>query len=619
VVFGDFGGDLELGLDRDQRRQDQPQVGGGFTRQETTQTAWREALGLHTRGFVYHPRFFIFRLKGRWTLEQGQESGGGQGDNLRSRLTDYSADGTFLQAHPYSLDLLTNRTTSVVDDTFAPQRVLTRKESQIALRLKRFRFPTTISLRHASSVQDGDFPYDERHDQAHLDTHYRGSASREAFTYDYDTQDSTSLANNLVSHRAFLTTEADLDPAHDGRASGQAEIYRQSGNVELQRNRADGRFHWAFSDTVVADLSAASDTEVVQHRDIMRVRLNGRLTHRLYNSLFTTLSGRVQRVAIDAGVENEVGGGLTLSYHKRIPGGMLSIELHGGRSYTSDSGFGGQGQQVDETHAIPIEGFVALDQPGVLGDTVVVTDATGRILYDRGVDYELYDLRGVTLLTTVAGGRLRPGETVAVDYAFQSQPDAAFVSLDRGAGIDLSFDGGLDLYFRQSNRHLRLARGAVSEDRLQPARDTEAGLIFAHGPSLTRLTYTEHLNPNAPSRRLAAREALRFRPYRNLDVSFSGQWGVSHLIDLDQTFQGRSVRGEVQWQLRGRVSTRAYARYGTQDQIGETVDSLGYGLEVSAFYRQYRLMLTDRQSRFNSTSIGQTDENILYVRLKRDF
>ncbi len=619
VVLGDFGGDLELGLDRDQRKQDQPQAGGGFTPQEATQTTWREAIGLHTRGFVYHPRFLIFRLKGRWTLQQGQESGTGQRDNVNARLTDYSADGTFLQAHPYSLDLLSNRTTSIVDSTFTPQRVVTRRESQVALRLKRLRMPTTFRLRRASSVQQGTFPYQERHDQAHMDSQYWADTSRATFTYDYDSQDSTSLANNLVSHRAFLTVAADLDPEYDGRANGEAEIFRQSGNVLVQRNRGEGRFHWAFSDTVTSDLTAEVDNETIRRSNLMRVGLHGQLHHRLYQSLFTTFSGRVERLTIDAGLENEVGGVAAVTYRKQIPGGVLAIELHGGRSYTSDSGFGGQGQRVDEPHTIPVEGVVALDQPGVLGETVVVTDPTGLIFYVRGVDYDLFESRGTTLLTTRFGGRLRPGRSIVVDYAFQSQPDAAFVTLDRGAGVSLSFGWGLQLYLRKSSRHLRLTRGAISEDRLEPERNTEAGISLVHGPSTSSVTYAERINPNSPFRRLSAEELLNFRPYRNLSCSLSGRWGLTHLLDLQQTFQGRTVRGQVQWDLRGRLSVRAYARYGTQDQIGETVDTVAYGVEMSARYRAYRLELTDRQERYQSTTIGQTDENILYVRLTRAF
>jgi len=619
VFFGDIGGDLEVGVDRDDRSQDQPQRGGGFARQDSSHLAVREGLGLHTRGFVYHPRFFVFQLRGHWTFEQGREEGTGENNNTNERLTDYRATGTFLRAHPYSLDLSASRTTNLIDAAFTPQEVQTSQEEEVRLRLKRYRFPTTVSYRRSSTELSGIFPYQERREEGHYDSrsfHKRGTAR---LSYDYDRQDSTSLANNLTSHRVQLTGDAALDPENERRVNGRVELFRQSGNVVIQRNLGVGTFHWAFADTVTSDLSIDSDKEVLQGRDIFRNTLRGQLRHRLYESLFTTLSGRLERQSIDEGQQDEGGGAVSVTYRKRIPGGVLSLTAHAGRIYTTEQDLGGTGQAVAEAHTIPVEGVVPLEHGGVVAESVIVTDSTGLLLFVRDVDYRVIDTGTGSLLATVVGGRLQPGREIRVTYAFLSQPDAAFVTLDRGAGVDLSFRWGVQLYLHQSTRHQGLVRGTVSDNRLQPERHTEAGAIVKHGPSSTSFQFVEQIDPNTPYRRLQARESLQFRPYRNLSLGLTGQWGVTRLPTLQDSFQGRSVVGQVRWQIRGRVSTHLEAGYDTQEQIGDRVDRLHAGVEVTARYRQYRLVVTDRQEHFESASIGQTDENILYVRLHRDF
>ena len=612
-------GHVALAYDRRSRSQDLRQFGGGFQQIEDNEAIFEEELAVATRGYAYHPRLLIFDIDAVVTFQQrNQEIAGQEGIDSDTVLQDYRADLTLLQQHPYTLQLFASRATFDVDSVFVARQKVTNETEGLRLSLKALPFPTILSFQHTENDQEGRFRRQEERVEARYQSRFRTPDSDGYLTYDFDDRQSTYFDEPLITHRLRFAGSSRLGAEHQGRAKISAGLERQSGAFIQQKEDASGDLRWRFTDHLQSDTRLRVDRQDRQERDFLLVTGETRLAHQLYESLTTTLSVDGARQTLDdAGVDEEVGGGLGFDYRKRIPGGTLILNLNGHRSFNREEDLGGLGQVVDEAHTIPAEGFVFLDEPSADVESLIVTDNSGLTLFVEGIDYRLDKLGSTVRLTAITTGALQLGTAILVDYAFRGQPDATFYTDTWGGGGRLAFDWGLSLFAQHGRTSHDLQSGSDSGDRLQTTAVSTAGIELDRGPSRTSLSYQEQDNRTNPFRRWQADESLRFRPTANLSLILNAGWGVTVLPKEDESLQGITAVGRVEWQPVPVARLQLTTLYASQERVDDRIDRLRVEVEARFRHRAIEAILSDSQEFSDSDLSGERRENLLYVNVRR--
>ncbi|MBI5388271.1 MAG: hypothetical protein HZA90_26705 [Verrucomicrobia bacterium] len=202
------------------------------------------------------------------------------------------------------------------------------------------------------------------------------------------------------------------------------------------------------------------------------VGLQAQLSHRLYESLTTTLMADGSDYEASDGVfdgyTRRYGGGLGLNYTKRLG---RSSRLNIGNSVHVDHIEQNNLSTVrNERHTFNLAGLDSffLDQINVTEATIVVTDVNDNLPgYVRGVDYEIGHDGPRTLIQRLSGSRIPAGATVLVDYESVPTPAGSYESLTEAFHVRLdlwdnlwSLYGRLTLFRNNAEERLRIQQVA---------------------------------------------------------------------------------------------------------------------------------------------------------------
>lgn len=170
-------------------------------------------------------------------------------------------------------------------------------------------------------------------------------------------------------------------------------------------------------------------------------QLIAELHHRLYESLETDVFlGRTRTTSPGSRSDlDELG--LDAVYTKTLPGrGELRARLNS--RYNVRDSLLGDGQELvrGERHVARFGVPARLERPGVIADSVVVTDSLRATIFEEGIDYELLLVGDFAEITPLEGGRIRDGQTILVEYRVAAPALSKYTA--RRNGFDLSLDYG---------------------------------------------------------------------------------------------------------------------------------------------------------------------------------
>lgn len=152
------------------------------------------------------------------------------------------------------------------------------------------------------------------------------------------------------------------------------------------------------------------------------------LRHLLWGSLETTLAvhrlDETRRLdGAEVGRLKRTGGRARVDYRRRLAAGTLHLGIGHARSRQERRGQDTERSIANEEHLLPELAEIRLEQPDVVPGSVVVTDETGFVVYDEGVDYRLTTAAGFTWLSRVPTGSIAADERIRVDYRITLSPD----------------------------------------------------------------------------------------------------------------------------------------------------------------------------------------------------
>lgn len=409
----------------------------------------REELMLELFGSYYHERFLDYRLRGVVGLEQRDaETNDPDGDTDIDREHDsWDARLRFFKEHPWSGDLYSYRRETTSRQTFLGTTDALTTESGLDLRASEWWIPSRLHAHRFEYEGRGFDTFQERRDTALIEGNRSGE--RLDLRYGADTSDIAidSTGQAYTDRGANVGATLFFGEARRDRWTNDARWRQQEGSLDTTNEGASSLLHLGWTETLDSDhrllltraenAGATSDT----------LTFGNDVTHRLFESLTTTLSGSLGTSEVGAGTVDDQGGGLRLAYRKKVPFGVLRLDWSADTFWREQSGLEDAVPVLDEAQVIALGAPAFLDQLAVVTGSIQVTDLTGTTLYSEGLDYTVTVEGSRTRLDLAVGSSIPSGSTILVDYSYQPAPDLEFRDVTQrfGAGFALGEVADLDL------------------------------------------------------------------------------------------------------------------------------------------------------------------------------
>lgn len=579
-------------------------------------------LRIDTRGFVYHPSLLLYNLRMRPEFRWRDVDADGNISSSETNFLGYAINTTWLKEKPYTVSLSAERVRTEFSNSLSPNVVGENTYYNGSLLLKSAVLPTTISYYNLETNSTGFFnEFLTREEGWRLSSrtfteNNRTELNIEQAEIDRSISDSSTISEQLrasLNNRYRLGDSGDLysivrylDSATGGRDSRTTGI-RSRLTLDHRKNL---RTYYE------ADLRQ-NDTENQSNRS---TTLSTGLTHLLYENLNTSVNLNGSKSDSAVGSLGRYGGGLKLTYTRRIPWGRLRIDVDNHESVRDDRRNATFVSVQDEAYVFEgITTSVILDSVNIDADSIILTDAAGLVVYVLGVDYEVDVLGSSTIITRSSFGGISDDQAVLASYLFAANPPAKTRISQKGFGATLFFGDIFQIYYQESTLDERLIEGAPLEFSLDSVSQG-AGAQLSLGRSITRFDYSDMESSRSPRKILSVTETMLFRPKPGVSIQFSGGFSQMELKDTGENLENFSVSTGLGWAIgrRGRLKASAFLRetrsvLRSQEQKGMNVE---YQWRYGAWLARVRVLL---QNATNEFADDTWDRRVLYFEARRRF
>lgn len=342
-------------------------------------TFFKEKLTLFSNGYVYHPRFLLFRAEVTGVVSQERyDTSLAPSDEWRpDDGFEYDFSVTLLPEHSYNLELFARRYEPLFTERFDAREnsVATNQGADFRYRKKpyflhaRYSDDTLTSGEISSGVQrlglNGEY-FKQFEDGDYLSVTGAFNPSRfERNTGLEGTTSEATLGNLLAFQRyrlssSLVSNRLEQDDHRSGRFESDQFSWHERFNVELPANFS-GEVYWRYQEgnTRLPDAGQIRSRERSQEsRD-----LSALLSHQLFESLTSSYAFSRNLQESSGGESGSTTHQLAFSYDKEIPRGRLLLGSSFGRSEIESLG---RNDIVNEPHpAIAVPGTFALRQENV--------------------------------------------------------------------------------------------------------------------------------------------------------------------------------------------------------------------------------------------------------------
>jgi hypothetical protein len=620
---------------------------------EWNDTFFREKVTLFSNGYVYHPRFLVYRLSltGAYRQERFDRTSFSSDGYRSSTGSEYSARFVFLPEHPYNFELFALRYEPLFRERQATQidNVATSRGAVFQYKKK----PYFLTTRYTDNRRESEDSFSDVERLGIDGQYFKEFGQGNAFSLGGNLSPSrfdrssglegksleSSLSNGLRFRKFRLTSSVnqysfDQDQPLGGRSESDQLGWQEQLTAYLWESlRAQLSYRYQDRESRVPIGSPGGGQRV--YTSLARY-LDLDLSHRLYRSLDTTY--RYLRVSNDSsgggGSRNETHS-LAFNYVKAIPSGHL---MAGASASRSDLDSSGRNDAVEEGHpAVAVPGSFQLNQANVEPATLAVylrspLPPFENVLLAQGVHYTVAfigDLLEVNVLT------LPPQFVVPETYEFRvsySLTVGRFQLRNESRSYRLSFDLFNDLltpYASRSEVDSRVLEGTLPgisptsisttlgitmQRRGLQARVEYQDLDWEVSPYrqlLTEARFVGSLGPRTTLNAVASRRKRDF-PHGRINESASP---LSETFDtISSTIQQRLFRRSLLLSLGGSY-TRTLGSYESHATGGQAALSWRVGrvdLSLGANFASSEadagaLLVSDRTHRF------------YYLRIRREF
>ena len=271
-------------------------------------------------------------------------------------------------------------------------------------------------------------------------------------------------------------------------------------------------------------------------------------------------------------------------------------------------------QVYDEPHSLVGTAPSSLAKEFVRPGSVVVTNAVQTQIFVEGFDYRLLTVGSTTSVQRLLGGNIADGESVLVDYVYETSGTAEFDTQDLTVTLNAGFWNKLDAFIRYGTYDTDIRSGALStpvNNRTSLEYGISANNQFLDGWSLSghyrHLDQDEDISP-------FVRDALDV----SLTTSLRGTWklvlsGGLTRVDYDNSVEDVDL-STYRIGISGRPFRGAILTYDgsyLRDDGGSLArEQLQHRLNFQWTYRQVRLAL---RAYYNDNTLGPTQRDSMRV------
>jgi len=413
---------------------------------ERRETRFEERLGLKARGSIYHSNFLEFDLNTSFGLRQ-QLFHGDLSDHKYTYPYEYNINLNFLRQKPYGFNLFANRSSNPIGREFFETIDVDSDSYGGAFRYQNKLFPMTLLLMNQRTKEDSrDFKRDrtERTADFRISNKLDGILESQ-FRYVYkDLIEEVPTKQEVSSHDFRLNSTLDYSKI---RGFSNISFLKTSGFFETDQLRVTENFYVNHSKTFTTLYNynfSYFDTENFRS-NLNQGSIGFRQT--FYESLIAEVKGEMSLTDATDFKETFYGPNVSLSYRKKVPGGVLSAGYHFLYRRTDREAEAGVIKIFGERIVLSDSQRTFLANPNVILSSVIVRDTFG-VLLTLDVDYRLLPSG---ILTEIQRLALPDNTTVLVDYEFSSPRSLEYDTLSNGVNLRYDFQRLFALYYNYLN------------------------------------------------------------------------------------------------------------------------------------------------------------------------
>lgn len=441
------------------------QFGFQWNQQHTTSTGatdvssdyldFRELMTIGNGGFLFHPGLLEFNTDLALGFTQNSTSAPGSDSSSDGRLLGYSVNGTFLRDKPLNLQVFGNRGENTFNRGFGGTATVLAENYGTTLRWRKAFRKVEVGFREERvEEQDSllDVPgQDERRRVAFLRASGLGEVSDVDLSYDFqDVVDYSFAASSFQSHVTDLSHRYAFGEYLEGQLTSDVSLFRREGGMDRTGLRASESLQLNHSDTLWSNYSY--DFDFNDDDEFRDTRHSGEFSvvHRLYGSLQSRLGMNASYWQPEAGRIVEYGPNVSVGYSRRLPReGSFSVD--GGVSYdVTDQRLDGDELPVfQEPHKVTGFQLIFLTTPGIVRDSILVTDSAATTIFREGIDYRVVELGDRIALERLPSGNWKNDTEILVDYVFLTSGRLKVGTLGRLVRTSIDYPW-FSLFFRRT-------------------------------------------------------------------------------------------------------------------------------------------------------------------------
>jgi hypothetical protein len=399
--------------------------------------------------------------------------------------------------------------------------------------------------------------------------------------------------------------------------------YDESGLADLRRLRLDETLRLEHTDDFRTryDIVAEDVDRLGQNQRFYSGRAQA--THELFESLTTTASLGVTRLEIEDFQSDQAFGDVVLEYTKRVPYGRLDASVAGGLNRQEDSERGEPLTVNDDRVVLEDTQPAVITRRNIVGDTILVTDASGLRIYVEGIDYTVRVFPTHVEIRRIIGGAIADGETVLVDYVIGPEPAATFdttnATFSTRYTLEEGFLKGLGVYVVYQWVDQTVDTVDPTLFVLEELHDLRYGVDYRIGGLTLMAERQDHDSTIFPydTTRLEARYALRLSPASALSANVTHE--TTDYPDEDDTLDVDRANLRFYGRLFEDLDFNAQLIY--RDERSErSIDSTGFDQLLELTWRKGKTTVNAhlRNSTLDSDTTETTTQEV-GVALRRTF
>ena len=593
---------------------------------------FQQLLELRTQGYVLSPNLFTLSLYGAGGVSESfvrveDEATADSSDNIGA-IYEWDVEGTYQPNGDTPLTLYSRREQNWVFREFGPALESITTDTGAELELRSTKAPTRFSVSHLESTQSGlqdidDFSYTR--DAFTWYTTYLPTENQTVnWDYTFAAVDQEGVTDQQYqTHDATLAHEVVFGQRRRHSLNSSLSYYQQTGDLDVQRFRWDERLRMQHTGDFRTRVDYTYDQTDVGGLDRNRHRASAGFTHDLFDSLVTGGNVGAQRSEAGDSTALETFADINWSYRKHVPLGVLSANL--GLAWS---------RQDSDAQTDPIQ---VIDQPAVFGDalpivitgtnvnpsTLAITDPSGLILYQEGLDYTVTQFADRIEIDRIVGGRIGAGQAALLDYQLAPLPGAISTSTSLNTGLRYDFDQGplrgLTLYGRYARAHQDIESETPSAFVPNEFTDIAYGVEYRIGNLTLGAEHQDHdstINPFEADRFFARyNQRIRGNTLLGLNASYTSIQYFKPENQLDLF----TVSGQLVHQFTPRLSGSLTVLYrNEQDDLHGQTTGFEQHLELRWRHRQTQVYAVLRNAQLENPDQDQSFQ-FFQLGIRREF